>query len=384
MIRNKIIYLILVISAILFFILYADNLSLLLLILSAVFPVFMGIVTIAARLCIKADITSAPAAVKDTETQYKITVRNKSVFPYPNSIITVEYKNIFGDNVQEFKVSVPIPSRNTQCITFGLSSNFCGRLSVKIKNIRIYDYIKLFSAKVRCRCQCSTAILPQTFPVKGTANNTAIMSNEGDVFSKYHSGDDPSEIFDLKNYVPGDKINRIHWNLTMKQDELITKHYSQPVESSILIAVDMPEVSGKNILRHIDAAAETAASLSNFFIENEALHKLCCLDKKSGEIILCSITDISDITAYIVKLLSGECGNNIISALSDSIGKYSKFYYIAPSVSDSDIKKLSEYADTEKTIASADIPESAADSENLKFIKIEPERLETCLSQIII
>ena len=79
MIRNKIIYFILVISAILFFILYADNLSLLLLILSAVFPVFMGIVTMAARLCIKADITSAPAAVKDTETQYKITVRNKSI-----------------------------------------------------------------------------------------------------------------------------------------------------------------------------------------------------------------------------------------------------------------------------------------------------------------
>ena len=54
-------------------------------------------------------------------------------------------------------------------------------------------------------------------------------SADSDRFSTYKKGDDPSEIFDIREYADGDKIQRIHWKLSSKTGDLMVKEGSLPL-----------------------------------------------------------------------------------------------------------------------------------------------------------
>ena len=109
-------------------------------------------------------------------------------------------------------------------------------------------------------------VLPEIYNLNSLYKLNIINTNESSIFSKYKRGDDPSEIFDLKNYLPGDKPNRIHWNLSLKQDNLIVRHYSQPVNSSILVALDFNGIASEKNIRSLDTVSEVFASISFLLI----------------------------------------------------------------------------------------------------------------------
>lgn len=48
-------------------------------------------------------------------------------------------------------------------------------------------------------------------------------------------GSDASEMFDIRDYVPGDDIRTIHWKLSGKTDELIVRQASAPSHYNIAL-----------------------------------------------------------------------------------------------------------------------------------------------------
>ena len=64
-------------------------------------------------------------------------------------------------------------------------------------------------------------------------------SADSDRFSTYKKGDDPSEIFDIREYADGDKIQRIHWKLSSKTGDLMVKEGSLPLMKEIHIFIDL-------------------------------------------------------------------------------------------------------------------------------------------------
>ena len=61
---------------------------------------------------------------------------------------------------------------------------------------------------------------------------------DSDKYSETQKGDDPSQVFEVREYVPGDDIRRIHWRLSSKQDTLIVKEYSRPMEEDCVILLE--------------------------------------------------------------------------------------------------------------------------------------------------
>ena len=58
-------------------------------------------------------------------------------------------------------------------------------------------------------------------------NMTGASQEEGMIQNR--KGNDPSEIFDIREYVPGDDIRSIHWKLSSKTDTLILKEASNRI-----------------------------------------------------------------------------------------------------------------------------------------------------------
>lgn len=233
----------------------------------------MAVILLIGKFMVKFSLNSeSDIFLKNNNCQFILTINNKSIFPFPMAIVKIEYLNKFSSLPNNMFISVPIHPHTIQTITFNLSSDYCGIINVKIKSIKLFDYIKLFSCNIKSENNTEVFIIPEIFNDIPENDIKTISADDSEKFSKLKSGDDPSEIFELKNYVPGDKINRIHWNLSSKQNQLITKHYSQCISSPIII---IPDINFDQIsLLEIDAVLELFYGISFYFTENEIIHKI--------------------------------------------------------------------------------------------------------------
>ena len=84
-------------------------------------------------------------------------------------------------------------------------------------------------------------------------------------------GNDLSEIYDIREYVPGDDIRSIHWKLSSKTENLILREASDPSHYNVVLLPDfgqdfMKEEQSENV---INAAVAVGASIGQRLIRKK-------------------------------------------------------------------------------------------------------------------
>ncbi len=234
---------------------------------------------------VKADMVSAAHIVnKGDAVPIIIQLHNPTIFPISNLKIYLNYKNAYSTEsfTKEFVVS--IDGRTRTSVTFNIVSEYAGNLVISLKAIRVYDYLKLFSLKRRLKGEVKAAVLPYYYELLENDFDTRPTTLvESDYYSPYRSGDDPSEVFAIREYREGDRQQRIHWKLSRKQGQLMIKEFSDPLNCSVLLLANLSVPQGENILFFIDALLECALSLSYTFLLHGQLHYFSWYDMKLGE-----------------------------------------------------------------------------------------------------
>ena len=306
MLLTKLLFIVLIIICILFYILYLWDFALILLIVIAVLPIIMFITTYIAKRNITVEFAVKDKSVaKNVDFPVQLVVTNKSVFPIGKANARIEYYNIFSDQVSAFDLFLPIQAKNSQRVTFRLSSKFCGIINIHASCLYIYDPLKIFRFKAAENISTEVNILPEGHEISGIVQYTDRVNEESDIFSEHRAGDDPSEVFDLREYNPGDKLNRIHWKLSSKKDDFIVKEYSMPIDVPCALFLDLKSYSSNNYdLPVIDTVVETYLSLSQFLLDNERGHSVIFFDASQNCYTEESIHDTSDLNKFIKKLFS--------------------------------------------------------------------------------
>lgn len=312
MILTKILFLILIFICIFFYILYVWNFSLILLIIFVTLPVVMFITTLITKHMIKAEFAvQNKTTPKNSSFPVQLCVTNKSIFPIGKAEAHIEYYNIFNNQINEFELLFPVQARNTQRITFQLSSKYCGILKIRSAYIDIYDPLRIFRFRTGKNVHTEIAVMPEIHEVNGAISYTDRESEESSVFSESKAGDDPSEIFDLRDYINGDKLNRIHWKLSSKKDELIVKEYSMPVDVPCMLFLNLKcYEDSEYTLPVFDTLVETLISVSQFMIENERIHTIVYYNSETR--------DFSEVNITSPEILAATVRNMILS-ISDNL-----------------------------------------------------------------
>lgn len=76
------------------------------------------------------------------------------------------------------------------------------------------------------RGSCQLAVLPE--PVLSTRVRTGMEKQQEYRYSAV--ADDDSDITDLRAFRPGDNLNHIHWNLSLRTDDLIVRQYGEQID----------------------------------------------------------------------------------------------------------------------------------------------------------
>lgn len=98
---------------------------------------------------------------------------------------------------------------------------------------------------------------------------------DAEEYSDRESGDDPSEIYQIREYRDKDSLHDVHWKLSAKAEELLVKEHGRPLGAAVLIWLNLEDVK-KARKKKTDVVPanllELVASLSFSLLEESCVH----------------------------------------------------------------------------------------------------------------
>lgn len=348
-------YIFLFITSILFYILYKGIFSFYLFAFLLIFPIILLIINkYIARNIFVQFVNFNKTAHSNDKVPIELEVINHTIFPVANLIIELEIFSVLDSKKNTFKINTPVFPKESQRMTLNFSSYHYGCVEIKVEKCKVCDIFKLFKTKVKLskintlKNVTSYTIIPEIVPIEASVTNYGDMGIESNEYSPTQKGDDPSEIFDIREYTDGDKISRIHWKISAKQGITMVKDYSLPLANSIVILIDLGIAgSEENSLIIYDTIIECAISICGFLTENKISYSVewCGSNlEKDVKLDLIHISSEDDLNLFVKNLLQAPINyeNNLVVKkylASNTLKKCGNLIYIS-SKYDSNISKM--------------------------------------------
>ena len=304
---NKIIYLLVTIYAAVLAVLYLEVQALYVFITLLLLPLFFLAQVLLVRRKLYVVLTSkSKLAVEGLDKiEMRLLVGNASYLPATCVKIKLIYKNLFAEEEESKQVfTLNVGPKSERCIDFSMKSTHTGLVKVKVTQIKVYDFIRLFSRKSKSKPELEISVLPEIYSVGCNISIREPDFVESDIFSKNKPGDDPSEVFDIREYKEGDRIHRIHWKLSSKKDAIMIKDYSLPIANlaTVLINTSVPkEISNK--LDYMDALMETTASICYHLVTNNYCHTVAWYEQHEENYVSTTLEDLDSMYYMLGDLL---------------------------------------------------------------------------------
>lgn len=128
-------------------------------------------------------------------------------------------------------INRPLGPGGTAEVLLTCSAARSGELEVKVTRLRAADAFGLFTRRLSGEAAARVTICPRLVP--SSEEREAEPSLDASEYSTRRAGADPSETFQIREYVPGDSIRQIHWKLSQKTGRLLVRELGLPVEPTM-------------------------------------------------------------------------------------------------------------------------------------------------------
>lgn len=322
--KNRLCYLLVLLGTGTFFVCFNGYLSLYVFVLSLVLPVMSLLLSLPGMLGIRVSLTTgrqedpnAPAksssncARKGASIPLQLAVWNTTPFSSGRAKAKLIVENTFtGQRQRESFAFTAGPRR--QVFQHQLTSRTCGVVQCRLGALRVCDYLGLFSLPVKKPQELSTVFWPAIHPLELEVRENLIPDSEGERYSQKKPGDDPTELFALRDWREGDRLSRIHWKLSQKLERTLVKELGQPLSDHLLFLLDL---NGNGL--QADILLDAFASLSNALSQEEHAHRVAWTEQ--AQLSLCEITQSEDLLALWQSVLDGGSNKPLALQAGDSL-----------------------------------------------------------------
>ena len=391
------IYITLLIVSVFFYILYEGVLSLMMLVFLTLMPIVLFIFNlyVSSKLSFVVSIDRTSSTIGQA-VPVNIMIYNRSLIPVPSAEITIDYTVTSSRNTEQLKINTPIFPNNVQNLSTNFICEHLGTVNCTVKKVKLFDMLKLTRMNVRkaniYQDNNSVMIMPEAFELTNPIADYNDLSIDSDIFSPDKPGDDPSEIFAIREYADGDRMTRIHWKLTAKTDNLMVKDYSLPLTDNFLILVDtyISELSEDPAYTY-DTIISLSFSLSSLLQENEKRHRVACYDDLSGDLCEMQVSDdqsLLDASAAILNchMASQPDMSTIAAAAYDETNnKYGHLILVCSEFTDKASAVLSSSGlaarYTVLLCGSNNLSEMQSESSDIDIIPVSEDRIEQSIAE---
>lgn len=167
-----------------------------------------------------------------------IGLHNPTFFPLPSCTFTYHLTSSYYPCEEIFRCIIPAYSRRDFSFDIPVTFQKCGCYQLRLVQVECFDYLHLFHFKKSISLQQEILIHPKTS--EDISFDSAAFGEGFDEFEETDTkGLVSSNVTDIREYIPGDRLQRIHWKLSAKIKKLMVKENEQTSSNQFTILVEL-------------------------------------------------------------------------------------------------------------------------------------------------
>ena len=200
----------------------------------------------------------------DDKATLSVRLKNDSIFPLPDCHITYEITSTFYPCDKVWEANCPSYGKSTFSLDLPLEFHRAGCYQVRCTHLRTYDYLHIFHFDKKPEDMLEIRIYPPEEEIQPFEP-----SAYGEGFDEFEEtsakGNTSSNVTDIREYIPGDRLQKIHWKLSAKIDKLMVKENEHTSSNQFTILAELYLPAAESDL--LDASLKNAYSLSRSLIQ---------------------------------------------------------------------------------------------------------------------
>lgn len=228
-------------------------------------------------------------------------INNPTPVPVSCADITIGFKSLFYGGYENETHSMSLVSGGTTSLDFPLKLKKYGIYEAHAGNLIVYDPIHLFTFRKDTELTRSVTLMPEVSPLE---KRHEIVYEEGfDEFTDTgRKGNASSNVTDIREYRPGDRLSRIHWKLTEKLDTLIVKENEATSSNDFTVLLELYQPSREecdkdpSLSNVLNNAIEEAMAVSGELIRAEEPFIFMFYNEKASDFVQIRINSEDDLT----------------------------------------------------------------------------------------
>lgn len=312
---------------------------------------------------------------KSDRGNFQIMVHNPTWLPVLRLCLRLRVENQLNGIVSETTVQTSsLPGKKHQ-LRLQTGDDYCGRLRISADKVKLYDCFGIIGIACERVSAGHMAVQPDTFGQSVRLLTAQGVMEDSDLYSPDRLGQDLSEPYQIREYIPGDSMRQIHWKLSGKMDKLIVKDASLPITRSVLLFWERWGQSGDP--DRTDAQAEVLVSLCRNLMEQSIRFTVGWNDAKTNKCVFKELRDMDELVGFIPRLLCTPGSRDGVSGVSLLLGSGeplpAHIVYLAEEPGN-EVMELKRNSQVTMLLCGNTVPEGA--------IRFDPEHYEEQLSQI--
>ncbi len=263
--------------------------------------VLMYLLTWYSIACLRVSVGLSNETVRKGEyAEAYVTVKNQGLLP-----VTRLQAVVVCSDLGKILLRGAVAGRGEAVLSFPLPVDYCGGVSVRLCQLWVSDYLNFFLRKKRFdswirlsknermikeeQRETVLTVLPSRLSARFLPESPEVFRQnmpgfeQADRGSGTAAGTDPYEIRQLRPYQPGDSMRDVHWKLSARTEELLSKQYGGQEEYYARFFPDLRTARGQMEPWRLDAFRELSAALSAGLLAAGIPHLVCWYDdRKNG------------------------------------------------------------------------------------------------------
>ena len=171
---------------------------------------------------------------------FHIKITNPSILFANNCVLYITVENSLFHEKTTHTVNHYINPLHTDTITYPVTSDHCGIVRISVSKVQVFDFINIFSFHKDFNISCEIPVFPD-FNIVTEEFEMDFSEGFNELDESATKGADSSEISDIREYIPGDKLQNIHWKLSAKKDLLMVKEHVSLTSSQLVFYVELAD-----------------------------------------------------------------------------------------------------------------------------------------------
>ncbi len=214
MLRSWVIYILSLLGAVAFFLFYKMWLAwFILLVVISILPIAL-LISVLSSMFFRLEADAFRKVLKGEETEISFTSSGLEAFPF--ALCSVKIK-LIETMTQEVNL-IKFLSQGNTTDSIILKTEHCGTYKFTSAKVRIYDLFGLIFVPRTLEVAGEVVVLPTPCIPQAMPDLSGFKAK-----GLRKSGVPNAEIYDIREYVAGDPVKRIHWKLSAKKDRLMIK-----------------------------------------------------------------------------------------------------------------------------------------------------------------